>query len=196
MAFSKDLHAPEGLRTGEFLLRPITAADAEFDYEAVMESKDFLRKWEQSSWPEDDFTVESNREDMAKMEQRHNEGYSFGYTVMDLDETQCLGCVYVFSSDARHLSKAEVSPVDGSNWSDCDAVVSFWVRKSHLADELDRRLLTELNQWFNDEWGFQNHVVITNEEFEQQVLMIESAGMKLKFRLKDPNNSGRELAYA
>ena len=44
-----DVHAPAGLRTDEFLLRPICASDAELDYEAVMESKELLHRWEQSS---------------------------------------------------------------------------------------------------------------------------------------------------
>src|SRR5215218_4357264 len=91
-----DFHASDELRTDEFLLRPIRESDAELDYDAVMESREFLRLWEQSTWPEDDFTVEANRADMAKLERRHAEGESFTYTVMNLEETRCLGCVYIF----------------------------------------------------------------------------------------------------
>ncbi len=47
-----------------------------------MESREFLRTWNQSTWPEDDFTVEANREDMVKMEQRHVDGEAFGYTMV------------------------------------------------------------------------------------------------------------------
>ena len=57
--------APGGLETREFILRSILVSDAELDYEAVMESREFLRKWEQSAWPADDFTVEANRQDMV-----------------------------------------------------------------------------------------------------------------------------------
>ncbi|MDF2510059.1 MAG: hypothetical protein K0Q52_3918, partial [Microbacterium sp.] len=42
---------PAGLRTSEFVLRPITADDAERDHAAVMETRDDLRLWEQSTWP-------------------------------------------------------------------------------------------------------------------------------------------------
>ena len=51
MAFNRDdFHAPEELRTDEFLLRPLRASDAQLDYEAVMESREFLRGWDHERW--------------------------------------------------------------------------------------------------------------------------------------------------
>jgi hypothetical protein len=50
VTFNNDnFHAPEKLRTDEFLLCPMLVSGAELDDEAVMESKEFLRLWEQSS---------------------------------------------------------------------------------------------------------------------------------------------------
>jgi hypothetical protein len=63
-----DFQAPAERRTTEFLRRPIRASDAERDYAAVMEIKDFLRPWEQSGWPEDNFKLDANRQDLAKLE--------------------------------------------------------------------------------------------------------------------------------
>jgi hypothetical protein len=69
--FTDPNHAvPAGLSTEQFVLRPITADDAELDHGAVMETREHLRSWEQSTWPEDDFTVEANRKDLADLEQR------------------------------------------------------------------------------------------------------------------------------
>jgi hypothetical protein len=95
-----------------------------------MESREFLRKWEQSTWPEDDFTLEANRQDMVKLEQRHASGEALTYTVMNLDQTECLGCVYVFSPEPSWFSDAHVVAVGADEWSDCDAMIFFWVRKS------------------------------------------------------------------
>ena len=67
---------PHGFSTDRFLIRPVTVADAQLDFDAVMSSKEFLRTWEQASWPEDDFTVEANRADLDKMETRHEAGYA------------------------------------------------------------------------------------------------------------------------
>jgi hypothetical protein len=197
MALSDDdFPAPEELRTDEFLLRPILTSDAELDYEAVMESKEFLRQWEQSSWPADDFTVEANRVDVAKLERRHTDGESFTYTVMNPSETQCLGCVYIFPTTARLFSRAQISAVDGARWSEYEAAVYFWVRKSRLADGLDRRLLEALGSWFEHAWHIEHHLIVTSEQFEQQVSMIDSTNLRVRFRLKDPNEPGESLAYA
>ena len=37
---------------------------------------------------------------------------------------------------------------------------------------------------------------ITNEQFTQQVEMMEGAGFRLRFRIEDPKATGRFLAYA
>ena len=197
MAFNNDdFHAPVELRTDEVLLRPILASDAELDYEAVMESREFLRQWEQSSWPADDFTVAANRADMEKLERRRADGELFTYTVMNPTETQCLGCVYISPTAARQFAKAQISAVDGAQWSEYEAAVYFWIRKSRLADGLDRRLLDALGPWLEHDWRIEHHLVVTNEQFEQQVSMIEGANLQLRFRLKYPNQPGESLAYA
>lgn len=197
MVFNNDdFQAPAELRTDEFLLRPIRASDAELDYEAVMESKEFLRRWEQSSWPADDFTVDANREDLDKLERRHADGESFTYTVMNTTETQCLGCVYILPTTARFFSRAQITPLDGARWSACEAAVFFWIRKARLVDELDRRLLDALGPWLAHDWRVEHYLIVTNEQVEQQVAMIEGAGLRLRFRLERPNEPGKSLAYA
>ena len=197
MAFDDDdFRAPAGLRTDEFLLRPIRVSDAELDYEAVMESKAFLRRWEQSSWPADDFTVDANRDDLVTLERRHAAGESFAYTVMNPTETRCLGCVYVFPTTARLFARARITALGGARWSAYEAGVYFWIRQSRLADGLDRRLLDALGPWLAHEWRIGRHLIVTNEQFEQQVSMIEGAGFELRFRLERPNEPGKSLAYA
>ena len=190
------LHAPDDLQTSEFLLRPIRETDAELDYDALMESREFLRVWEQSTWPADDFTVEANRVDLARHERQHAEGESFTYTVLNPDETQCLGCVYIFPTSAPMYSRAQISALDGAAWAAYEAAVYFWVRKSRLADGLDRRLLDALGPWFAQDWRVAHPLIITNEQFAQQVTVIESAGLLLRFRLAFPNEPGQSLAYA
>lgn len=190
------IDAPAGLRTPDFLLRPIYASDAQLDYDAVMESRDYLRKWEQSTWPEDDFTVEANRDDMVKLEKRHKGRESFSYTVMNLDETECFGCVYLFPPDSKWLSGADVTALGDERWSERDATLHFWVRKSQLDKGLDRLLLDVLLKWFEQEWSFESLFVVTNEHFDQQVKMFEGAGLERRFEVKLADDPGRYLAYA
>jgi hypothetical protein len=197
MAFDNDnFHAPAELRTDAFLLRPIRAFDAELDYEAVMESKEYLRPWEQSGWPADDFTVEANREDVAKLERWHADGERFTYTVLNPTGTQCLGCVYILPTSAPLFAKKQIAALDGARWSAYEATVYFWVRTSRLADGLDRRLLDALGPWLEDDWHIERRLIVTNEQVEQQVSLIESTDRRLKFRLTDPRQPGTSLAYA
>ena len=190
-----EFEIPEGLRTDGFVLRPITAADAELDYEAVMESREYLRFWEQSTWPEDDFTVAANREDLEMLERRHADGLAFTYTVLDPAGTECLGCAYLMAPNAGSFVKSNIIPVGELRWDDFEAMIYFWVRKSQLATETDRALLDALRAWIAQEWGFGRHLFVTNEQFTQQVDMIERTDLRRRFVIEEPGKPGRFLAY-
>ena len=186
---------PEGLRTDAFVLRPILASDAERDHAAVMETRHELRLWEQTSWPEDDFTVEANREDLEDLERRHSEHRAFTYTVLDPAGDAALGCVYVFPIDATFLTKAEVSPRSDDRWEDLDAVVYFWVRPSRATLGMDRDLLAALRTWFAGEWGFAHTGYVTSERYERQVELLEGDGLTVRFELREPGKSGVYLVF-
>jgi hypothetical protein len=187
--------APAGLRTAEFVLRPIVADDAERDHAAVVETRDHLRVWEQSTWPEDDFTVEANRADLAELERRHVERRAFTYTVLDPGGSRCLGCVYVFPTTATFLARSSVTPVGDDAWADVDAVVFFWARLSEMETGLDERLLAALREWFRREWELDDVVYVTNEEFRQQVELLAGTGMSPRFHVLEPGKPGKYLAF-
>lgn len=192
----KEVDPPEGIRTATYTVRPITTADNELDYAAVMESREYLRAWEQSTWPEDDFTAEANLEDMVEMVKRHDDRYAFGYTVMNPDETECLGCVYIFPPEAKMYNDATVTALGSDDWSDVDATVHFWVRKSRLEEGFDRTLLEALRVWIATDWPFDHAVFGTNEQFLQQVAMIEETDLQLEFEISKPAEPGTSRCYA
>jgi hypothetical protein len=186
---------PHGLRTEEFLLRPISAGDAERDHAAVMETREYLRLWEQSAWPADDFTVEANREDLVDLERRHAEHRAFTYTVIDPEEDQSLGCVYIFPTTAAFLARSSVTALADDTWADVDAVIFFWARKSRMETGMDERLLTALRAWFHEDWNLRSTVYVTNEQFEQQVDVLDRTDLRLKFELLEPGKPGRYLVF-
>lgn len=186
---------PSDLRTGRFYLRPLTTADSELDYEAVMETRASLRLWEQSSWPEDHFTVADNRADLAEMQERHEANRAYTYTVLDPTGTRCLGCVYIFPHDASFLAKASVTPTADAVWSASDAVVYFWVRQSEMDRGADAVLLQELRAWFRKEWQLENVVFVTSEAFQHQVDLMNASDLEVQFELTEPEKSGRFLVY-
>src|SRR3954468_17645205 len=154
------MSVPQSLGTDALVLRLITAADAESDYAAVMESRDYLRLWEQSTWPEDDFTLAANRADLEKLGRWNAEHMAFTYTVLDTTGTECLGCVYIFPTNASMFQKATVTAVGPIQWSEVEAAVYFWVRKSQLAAQKDEILLGTLQPWLEREWGLSGHVFV------------------------------------
>jgi hypothetical protein len=130
---------PKGFETSEFRVRPITAADAEKDYEAVMESIDIIHEsLLGDSWPTESFTLEENRRDLAEKERRFERGTSFTYTVVSPDESQVLGCVYI--------NEGQRGP---------DAAVFMWVRKSAHETGLDPLLEVAVREWMEQEWPFE-----------------------------------------
>jgi len=194
---SLDSHrpVPDELRTEQFTLRPITAEDAERDYAALMETRELLRLWEQSTWPADDFTVEANRADLVGLETRHREGRAFTYTVVDPDDTEALGCVYVFPITANFLTKATVTPTGERRWADVDAVVYFWMRSTAMHAGLDAALLAALRNWFRELWKTERTVFVTNEQFTQQVELIQGTELQLEFELVEPDKPGTYLVF-
>jgi hypothetical protein len=186
---------PAELKTDEFVLRPIRVDDTERDYAAVMETRESLRLWRQSTWPEDDFTVQANRKDLVDLEERHAAGRAFTYTVLDPDGTTCLGCVYVFPTTATFLARAAVTPIGDEAWADVEAVIFFWVRAPQMASGMDERLLTALRAWFKDEWKLGNTVYATSEPFTQQVDLLTRTDLTLKFELLEPEHPGKRLVF-
>ena len=127
---------PEELRTSRLVLRPLRQVDVAEDYEAVMSSADMLRRWSQSSWPTDEFTLEDNRKDLERHEREHAAREAFTFTILDPDRTRCLGCVYLAPAGP------ELGEVRGG--ARFPVTVGFWVRASEIAGDLDRHLLDSL----------------------------------------------------
>jgi hypothetical protein len=186
---------PDRLVTDEFVLRPILASNAEADYAAVMESKEYLRPWEQTGWPADDFTLEDDLQDVVMLEERHNAQAAFTYTMMTPDESECLGCVYIMPPDARSYRVADITPVGNARWEDYGAIVNFWIRTSRLASGIDERLLAALRTWLVQDGNLGRLLFMTNEQVTQQVALIARTDLELRFLVKNPTHEGAYLAY-
>jgi hypothetical protein len=168
-----DRAVPTGLRTDELVLRPLTVDHAVVDHAALMASVEMLRTWSGTDWPEDDFTVADNREDLERHQREHRERTAFTYTVLDLAEEECLGCVYV--TPLAKLAVANPGLVDETAAG--AAVVRFWVTQPRLADGLDGRLLEALRTWFAEEWPLPATYFATREANVQQMELLAGAGL-------------------
>lgn len=128
---------PPLLETEHFRLRMLSIDDVEKDYEAVIESRDLLRA-RGGTWPRDGFTIEENLADLEEHQQEFLDRKAFAYTVVSLDESRVLGCLYI-----NPTKREEV-----------DAVIYMWVRQSEHDRGLDDVLFRTVVEWIDEAWPF------------------------------------------
>ena len=178
-------------------MRPLLPSDVALDYDAVMASRDFLYHWEQDPpYPPQDFSAEDNLEDLEQMHAEHTKGSRYSYTVMNADETQCLGCLYFAPNDDRMYTTAEVTSYDGTDFSSVDATVAFWVRPSTWGAGFERLLLEGVLGWLRDDWSVTSPVIVTNEKLDHQIATIESLGLTRRFDYDREKDMYTSYVYA
>lgn len=184
--------------TGEgFIVRPLVPSDVVLDHDAVMSSREFIYHWEQDPpYPAEDFSVEDNLEDLVQMDDRHRNGIRYTYTVMNADETQALGCIYLLPRGDPMYRSAVVTSRDGTDLSSIDATVAFWVRTSSWADGFERTVLEAVLRWLRDDWSIERSVIITNEHLDHQIATIESLGLTRRFDYDRERDMYMTYAYA
>jgi hypothetical protein len=134
---------PEKLETKMFRLRMLTVNDVVKDFDAVMTSVEYLQKTKpfgpQSKWPRKELTFEQDLIDLGWHQKEFQRRTSFAFTMMNIEETVCLGCVYV-------------EPCDNPKF---DAKVIMWVRQSEVANRLDETLFSAVKKWIKEKWPFE-----------------------------------------
>ncbi|HEY7124455.1 MAG TPA: hypothetical protein VH540_10925 [Ktedonobacterales bacterium] len=172
-----DAPVPAGLRTEEFVLRVLRAADAALDYDAVISSREQLLVKSGGDWPREGFTLEENLADLERHERDFHERSGFTYTVMNPTETECLGCVYIYPLRSL-LERVNASQERLARVGDYEARVWFWTRSSRLADHLDARLLEALRGWLRREWAFARVVFSVNANETEHLRLLQQAGLR------------------
>ena len=124
-------------------LRPIRGDDVDIDYPAVMGSRERLwsiygAAW---GWPPATMTLEQDRDDLVHHQQEIAAHDSFNYALLNEDESELLGCVYIDPASADDA--------------DADAVVSWWVVDDLVGSEVERSLDALVPGWLERDWPFQ-----------------------------------------
>ncbi|HEX6289559.1 MAG TPA: GNAT family N-acetyltransferase [Herpetosiphonaceae bacterium] len=163
---------PEEKRTDRLWLRPLRAADAALDYDAVMSSAEQLRRWSGRNWPSDEFTLAQNREGLQAHEREHRAREAFTFTVLDPPGTMCLGCVYIMPPETQIAALCADAAYPAN--------VGFWVRTSALASDLDTHLLATLREWLATDWAFDCIVFTISQQETRQAGLFREAGLVLR----------------
>jgi len=148
----EEFTVPTQLKTDDFLIRKLCYSDAKLDYAAVMSSIDIIKKTRGGEWPTATLSFVDDQIDLAWHQREFENGTSFAYTVMNRDETECLGCLYLYPPGFRD---------DSSKESDVD--VSFWVTQKAYDNGLYPKLYHALDAWLRTDWPFQK-IGYTNKE--------------------------------
>jgi len=135
-----DFTVPDSLDTADFRLRMLTIHDVVKDYDAVMTSVKSLQGvfGEGSSWPLETLTLEQDLIDLGWHQKEFQRRSSFAYTMVALNESRCLGCMYIYPP----------------TYAGVDAEIIFWVRESELKTGLEQKLFETIKKWMKDTWPF------------------------------------------
>ncbi|MFW9896219.1 MAG: GNAT family N-acetyltransferase [Candidatus Thorarchaeota archaeon] len=146
-----DFEIPTIFETDKFRFRMLSVDDVEKDYEAVIESRELLIKMFGGPWPREGFTLEENLVDLERHQQEFLDRKAFAYTVVTLDETRVLGCIYI-NPPQKYSDKPEFA--DYWKRIGTDVVVYMWVRQSEYEKGLDKLVFNAVRDWINTEWPF------------------------------------------
>jgi RimJ/RimL family protein N-acetyltransferase len=136
---AKDFQVPAILETDRFRLRMLTVSDVVKDYDAVMTSQEHLNEIWGAGWPEG-LTLEQNLIDLGWHQKEFQRRRYFAYTVVALDESRVLGCVYIYPTRKEGY----------------DAEVYLWARQSELASGMETELTATVKDWIAAKWPFKN----------------------------------------
>jgi len=137
----KDFKIPQQLETNRLRLRMLKVSDVVKDYDAVMSSSEHLLKTKpfgpNQKWPKD-LTFEQNLIDLGWHQKEFQMRSSFAYTVVNIADSKCLGCIYI-------------EPSYNPNY---EAMILLWVRQSEMNAGLDAHLFESVKKWITEKWPF------------------------------------------
>ncbi len=136
-----EFDVPHVLETERLRLRPLTINDAVKDFEAVITSEERLRTIYDpgGEWPLG-LTLEQNIIELGWHQTEFQLRTSFAYTVVSLDESEVLGCFYIYPTRKPGY----------------DAEITMWVRQSRVEEGLDEHLFETVEPWIAGHWPLKN----------------------------------------
>ena len=139
-----DFTVPATLEKSNYRLRMLTVDDVVKDYDAVMSSETHIQEVGPPgmTWPTD-LTFEEDLIDLGWHQKEFINRTSFAYTVVTLDESRVIGCIYI----------------NPTRKEGADAAVFLWTRPPEQLDFLDEgKLRADVRVWLKEEWPFNNPV--------------------------------------
>ncbi len=132
---------PTSLVTDDFRLEPLGPQHNEADHAAWMSSIEHIRSthgYPGSKWPPPGgMTLEQNLSDLQRHADDFAQRVGFTFTVLDPDDGDVIGCVYLYPSKSEEY----------------DLTVQSWVRADRAS--LDGPLADAVAAWLATDWPWQ-----------------------------------------
>ncbi len=167
--FPRDKEIPRGIQINEFIIRQLRASDNEIDYKAAIESG-FRSK---------NFPKEENLKQIERHERDHNNRKSFAYTIVNSNETECYGCIFI-QPIVPFLKAVFFQDHIFKDWDvgEDDPAVGFWITPKGWQQGLYIRLLEKLPQWFKTEWPYSHFFLFAIRPSEEELVVINNFNLK------------------
>ena len=137
---------PPELTKDRYHARKLSAKDAKLDYQAVMSSVESIQKTRGGKWPTKELSFEDDVIDLGWHQREFENCSSFAYTVMNPEETKCLGCFYLYPMGFR-------TSIISKNV-DCDVDVSWWVTQEMYDKDFYGELFRDIRVFLKKQWPF------------------------------------------
>jgi hypothetical protein len=181
---SQKLDVPIRLETSEFVIHHQRISDNRLDYLAVIDSKETLREWSDSEWPEDDFTLEQNTEDIAGHIADHEQNEDYGFSIFSPNEDRLLGSLYL-NAVAPFLENYPTDPETLARLLKFDVRLEYWLRTG-TSPELEKNFVQAVLAWLEQSWWFKHPVfgsrrnMISRRNLFTELGMTEVAALRSK----------------
>jgi hypothetical protein len=169
------LEMPIRLETADFVIHRQRISDNELDFDAVMSSKQILRKWSDSEWPEDDFSLEQNAQDIAEHIADHEQNSDYGFSIFTPGEDRLLGSLYL-NALAPLLENYPTDPMTLARLLEFDIRVEYWLRAG-VSPDLELRFVQSVIKWLEDAWWFENPVFGSRKDMTSRRSLYAELGM-------------------
>ncbi len=167
---------PVTLVTPSFRLHRQRPGDNLKDYDAVMASKALLRTWSDSPWPEDDFSLQQNAEDLAGHIEDFGRDLAYGFSIFTPDESRLIGSLYL-DPVAPFLDDYAVDETTAARLLGFDVRLEYWLRRGTKRD-FEEDFVREVLVWLKDAWWFHCPVFGSRRAMTARRALYEALGLK------------------
>jgi hypothetical protein len=171
----KKFDVPTRLETAEFVIHRQRISDHQLDYLAVMDSKETLREWSDSEWPEDDFTLEQNTKDILGHIADHEQHEDYGFSIFSPNENRLLGSLYL-NAVAPLLEHYPTDPETLARLLEFDVRLEYWLRTGTSAG-LEKNFVQAVLTWLEASWWFKHPVFGSRRNMNSRRKLYSELGM-------------------